>query len=1028
MEPRGDDPPWLGEVTRETWIPPKSCRKNPTLYIYICDVTTSLATTALEVENSPRSRDGGEIASSATSKKMSHDSLKRLLALQTLIKVSDREGATIGDVIRGISTQTSVRRLRSLAVELKAHLHDDDPLAKQLVWRASREALVVVNEGTEDETTDHSVDDMVREGEDDVSSEKKITPAHVRGEAYEILCAILFRCKMANDFLLLDYMSNARTSGDQEDDRAQHRVCRVKAVLMSERQFVVSDDTLGWIDNREAWGADGERYLEGWSGYLSRRTEGHPAAEGLIAAFVEALGRYIRHDQGFDILTDLEEVDGGDRHLILVQCKYRSDPTAEVDMAPYVGKYHDVCFIVDRLNALTPQKSPMLMPMFWMSTVLEADSMRYFSNLRTAGKIFFYGNTAFGLDAGIVNLVSNVSSFCRNWVGAFRNRREGGAKPELAGFTHRERRTPRPHQVEAIEAVHRHCREGSIMQDGIPPASVIMATGSGKTLTALLAMRRLEEATDIRIPERHGLGPSLILSPLSRLCIQSSHDMMAEELAIDKGSFNKIYYCVCSMRREATVWTVSSGCSLRIIPLADMPATVRHHRLKGTLHRCRFFTTYQAGEGLRNMCRQINLADGRLPSSPIFGIKLLDEAHWAVGKATKSHGAGLSIPSRITLSFTATARYCWYHLTKVFPSRFSAEALEQQKQRKDNYLGLDSDFVFPQVDADAIAAAGIDPSELYCDMQWEAMDVLDSDCLWCEADSEPGGATLQGTGERTFDWRFFQNAADVDESSIVVFFVEDTPVNDSILFRGKACYDTALVNNRPAYFGVIPHGTSTFAVSHATRAWGVNKAMNKLFEPASFNQDTRGLSLNDMSGIGRHNRIGSVVHALTYKQCFDQGILVRPSLITLGTKPLRDTDGYRRCLDEVFSSGGTILDPSKVELSLTIGGQARSARAHHFRAMKLLFDVLVEHEDVHKVLVFCSNTLESKRCQKILDALLSAGRQLVHTDILYSSESVDGEIIDIMPYEQQQMKLDRFCEPGKRVLFNVKVRQDASLT
>lgn len=420
----GRCPPWLGEVTRETWIPPKSCRKNPTLYIYICDVTTSLATTALEVENSPRSRDGGEIASSATSKKMSHDSLKRLLALQTLIKVSDREGATIGDVIRGISTQTSVRRLRSLGVELKAHLHDDDPLAKQLVWRASREALVVVNEGTEDETTDHSVDDMVREGEDDVSSEKKITPAHVRGEAYEILCAILFRCKMANDFLLLDYMSNARTSGDQEDDRAQHRVCRVKAVLMSERQFVVSDDTLGWIDNREAWGADGERYLEGWSGYLSRRTEGHPAAEGLIAAFVEALGRYIRHDQGFDILTDLEEVDGGDRHLILVQCKYRSDPTAEVDMAPYVGKYHDVCFIVDRLNALTPQKSPMLMPMFWMSTVLEADSMRYFSNLRTAGKIFFYGNTAFGLDAGIVNLVSNVSSFCRNWVGAFRNRRE----------------------------------------------------------------------------------------------------------------------------------------------------------------------------------------------------------------------------------------------------------------------------------------------------------------------------------------------------------------------------------------------------------------------------------------------------------------------------------------------------------------------------------------------------------------------------------------------------------------------------
>lgn len=984
---------------------------------------------------------------------MSHDALKRLLALQTLIKVSDREGATIGDVIGGISSQTSTHKLQTLADELKQSLVGD-PLVSQLEWLAAKKALVVLDESAEDDMIDNfsavRMDDEdagdVRDSGDvggfEDSSEKKITPEHVRGEAYEILCGILFHCKMQSDFLLLDYHADPQP-GDSEQEYAdlppsreqrrgglQERVCRVKAVFMSERQFD-GREALRWYDNRNTWEADGTAYLDDLANYLRSRTEGIQGAEELIENFTTSLRRYVQEDQGFDILVELQEVDGGDRHLILAQCKYRSSPRAEVDMAPYVAKYHDVVFALDRVNGLTPTERPMLMPLFWMSTVLKADAMNYFGNLRSAGKIFFYGNTALGLDAPLVNLVPNVSSFCKQWLENYRNESKG-AFP----YTRREPRQPMQHQKHAMTAVYKHFIESNKSAEGVsPPASVIMATGSGKTLTSLLAVRQLEEAKDSSVNPSsivRQIGASLHFSPMTRLVIQNAHDWLGEELAIDGEAFDKIYYCVCSIRKEAMMWTVSSGCSLRIIPLADLPVVIQRNCQKKSLNRCRFFTTYQAGEALRIVCRKINLDDGLLPSAPLFGIKLLDEAHWAVGRGTKSHGAGLLIPSLITLSFTATARYSWYHLTKIFPLFFG----DAQMNEKVNFSELDSRYVFPQVDAEAIANARINTDQLYTDMQWEAADVIDSNWLWHEADAGPGGAELDKE-EPMYDWRFFQQAADDLETPIVVFFVKDTPLTDSggqpFLHHGKPCYDIVLDQSRPAYYGVVPHEESTFAINHQTEAWGVNSSMKKLFEPACSSPNPKGLSLNDMSGLGVNNRIGRVVFKLSYRECFEDNSLVRPSLITLGSKTLSHDRifGYKRCLDEVFTSKGVVLDPSRAEWNLTIGeGQSSSGKAHHFRSMKLLCDCLVERDNIRKVLVFCTNTDESKKCRAILESMLKAragsehpGANVeVHTDIIYSSESMDGEIIDIMPYEKQQLALNRFCEsPGKAVLFNVKL-------
>ncbi len=969
---------------------------------------------------------------------MSHDALKRLLAIQTLIKVSDREGATIGDVITGISTQTSARKLQALAEDLKRALPSGSCVT-QLEWSAADESLVVVDEREDENMMDGLELVGTDAGIENEGGRRKITPSHLRGEAYEILCSIMFDCKKSNDISLLDYHHVDSRSEDDEGHAARHRVCRVKAVFMSERKFA-GDDTLRWADNRKTWKDDGQAFLKGLETYLRERSEGAEGAEELIAAFTESLSRYVQEDQGFDILVDLEEVNGmdRDRHLILAQCKYRSQKSeSKVDMAPYVGKYHDIVFVLDRLNALNPKKRPMLMPLFWMSTVLEADAMNYFGNLRSAGKIFFYGNTAFRLDAGVIHLVPNVSSYCKEWMRMCGEQHSEGS----FRYTLREPREPMSHQKEAIEAVYHHCTSSRCPEGTdsaghvIPPAAVIMATGSGKTLTSLLAVRQLEEKTNgvgILSPSMdRQMCASLHFSPRTRLVIQNAHEWLGEELAISKEKFDKIYYCICSMRETATAWTVSSGCSLRIIPLGDVPGVIQLNRRRGSLNRCRFFTTYQAGEALRIKCRRINIADGKLPSCPLFAIKLLDEAHMAVGRGTKSHGAGLLIPSLFTLSFTATSRYCYHHLTKIFPSIFADDAVSMR--RPGNFSEMDPRMIFPQVDADAITKAQIDPQQLYTGMQWEAVDVLDSHWLWLEADSDPGGAELEvEVGERIYDWRFFQQAADSENKSIVVFFVEDIPLDERLACEGKPYYDIVLDNNRPAYFGVVPHGDSTFTINHETEAWGVNKEMNRLFYPAHSSPNPKGLSLNDMSGLGVNNRIGSVVYALSYRECFENRSLVRPSLITLGSNPLSvtDTDGYGRCLDEVFKSNGVVLNPSKTEWNLTIGGRSMSGKAHYFRSMKLLFDCLMEKDHICKVLVFCTNTNESKACRDILDSMLKArpkpeppGVNIpVYTDIIYSSESEEGEIIDIMPYEKQQMALDRFCEtPGKAVLFNVKL-------
>lgn len=754
----------------------------------------------------------------------------------------------------------------------------------------------------------------------------------------------------------------------------------------------------------------------------------------LIHQFTTRIEENASQDIGFDVMVELREKDTGDRHLILGQCKYRTNEDMEVDMSSYVGKYHDIVFVLDQLNKLA-EKEPhnvrtMLMPFFWLSTEVEPDAMNYFGNLRKAGKIFFFGNEAFQLESGVLNLVANVKERCQEWRDDYR---VSSTQSEFS-FCPKQPRAPMDHQCNAIADVVKHCKDTMGCDGGPKPASVIMATGSGKTLTSFLAVRRLESMEDgIGLKQyclEHDLAASVHFSPMVRLVIQNAHEWLAEETALEGENFNMIYFCVCSVARESAKWTMSTGCTVRVISVADVAGVFHFHRKRRMLHLCRFFTTYQAGRALRRVCRKMNLNRGKMPSTCLFGVSMRDEAHVAVGKRSKSHGAGLFINARVSLNFTATSKYSWYHLQKIYPSEFGE--FDEGKYKKDhaNYSTMDTSLIFPQVEDCEIAAAEIDESTLYQDVIWEATDLIDDDMLWKKCD---GTQCQPQQVDGQYTWESFQGWAEEIGRPVVVFSVDGSSLrleNHNGSDRSEY-HDTIFDSNDCAvYFGVVPKEDSpSFDITSETACFGVDPTMAVLFTPASCSPHTRGFSLNDMSGLGGNNRIGRVVHSLSYYECFEAANLIKPRCITLGIKGLPEElfQTFNLCLRKVYGEEKP-LHPQSNELHLTIGKSIESGRAHQFRSMKLLCDCLMNDPTINRVLVFCKELKESKTCKRILDAMLMAypssgsnSRVKIYTDIIYSSETHEGEIKDTMEYDRQQSILSRFCAQERAVLFNAKL-------
>ena len=305
--------------------------------------------------------------------------LRRLLGIQCLLKATEQSACTTTDVIRAINRLTRRQHLQSLASSLQdafanVPTHPVHRLAYHQV-EDKTDGMLLIHDGDAngDADVDMAADDP--HGGDDP---KKILPAHIRGEAYELLCAMVFKCKSATSaFALADYHADVpHAAADDDSARLPFRDCHVSRTFLSETRYE-QHSWLRWNDNREYWDdyVDDRLvpYLEARIAHL--KAAGNPAAwERARALVTEIAGKFaanVTADIGFDLLVELEEeleegeVDGvPERHFVLAQAKYRSNEYSEVSMAEYVGKYYNLVHMLEMFNKLAGGR-PTLMPFFW---------------------------------------------------------------------------------------------------------------------------------------------------------------------------------------------------------------------------------------------------------------------------------------------------------------------------------------------------------------------------------------------------------------------------------------------------------------------------------------------------------------------------------------------------------------------------------------------------------------------------------------------------------------------------------------
>ena len=199
---------------------------------------------------------------------------------------------------------------------------------------------------------------------------------------------------------------------------------------------------------------------------------------------------------------------------------------------------------------------------------------------------------------------------------------------DLSTGQRKEKRTPRPHQVEAI----RNVVEGFQKEDR---GQLLMACGTGKTLTSLWIKEALK-------PTR-----TLVLLPSLSLLSQT----LREWSATSKEEFNWI--CVCSDKSVAKQDKTTDSMIERVsglgVPVTSDPKDIQdflENEDGGVV-----FSTYQSSPLVEESQRK--------PGTPAFDIAFADEAHRCAGKISSAFGSILDeerIRSKKRLFMTATPR------------------------------------------------------------------------------------------------------------------------------------------------------------------------------------------------------------------------------------------------------------------------------------------------------------------------------------------------------------------------------------
>jgi superfamily II DNA or RNA helicase len=195
-----------------------------------------------------------------------------------------------------------------------------------------------------------------------------------------------------------------------------------------------------------------------------------------------------------------------------------------------------------------------------------------------------------------------------------------------------ERRSPRPHQKDAISASVKH-----FIAEGAERGRMIMPCGTGKSLTAFWIAQALDVKT------------ILVAVPSLALIKQSLADWTREFLA--HGQIPE-WLCVCSDETVGEVHTddiLSHAYDLGIDTTTDAE-TIAKFLSKKTDSPKIVFATYQSG---------MKLGEGALLAECEIDLAILDEAHKTVGKKDKLFASLLSdenVPIKRRLFMTATER------------------------------------------------------------------------------------------------------------------------------------------------------------------------------------------------------------------------------------------------------------------------------------------------------------------------------------------------------------------------------------
>ena len=203
------------------------------------------------------------------------------------------------------------------------------------------------------------------------------------------------------------------------------------------------------------------------------------------------------------------------------------------------------------------------------------------------------------------------------------------SKPDnLSTGQRKEKRTPRPHQQEAINNVV----EGFQKEDR---GQLLMACGTGKTLTSLW------------IKEALNAERTLVLVPSLGLLSQT----LREWTATSQYPFNWI--CICSdksvAKQDKTIDSMIENVSALGVPVTSDPVEIKRFLLgnDGGI----VFSTYQSS--------QLVEESQRSPEVPAFDIAFADEAHRCAGKVSSAFASILDdqkIRSKKRLFMTATPR------------------------------------------------------------------------------------------------------------------------------------------------------------------------------------------------------------------------------------------------------------------------------------------------------------------------------------------------------------------------------------